>query len=259
MHPTHPSIAALAGLGLAFAAGVAQAQTPPPSPSPSPPQLLVHGLLWDAHEVTVGQVRALAQASGFVSRAERDGGGQIYEAGWVTKPGWTWRQPFGVPARDDEPAVHLTFDEAQQLCRAQGKRLPKDAEWVQAAYLEQRAQPPAGLRSGQRYPYPHGPSARDSHCLSGCGGYAGRAPAGSLWRGVGHVPVMTTPPGVNGLYDMGGNVWEWVDTGEGHERITRSSSWWYGPERQREDDVATKPRDTRVAYIGFRCVQAPSR
>ncbi|MEY3970079.1 MAG: hypothetical protein RL617_1092, partial [Pseudomonadota bacterium] len=30
------------------------------------------------------------------------------------------------------------------------------------------------------------------------------------------------------------------------------------PERQREDDIATKPRDTRVAYIGFRCVRDQS-
>jgi formylglycine-generating enzyme required for sulfatase activity len=57
------------------------------------------------------------------------------------------------------------------------------------------------------------------------------------------------------LYDMGGNVWEWVDGGTGNERITRGGSWWYGPERQVADDVATKPRETRVVYIGFRCVK----
>jgi formylglycine-generating enzyme required for sulfatase activity len=50
-------------------------------------------------------------------------------------------------------------------------------------------------------------------------------------------------------------VWEWVDGGSGNERITRGGSWWYGPERQVADDVATKPRDTRVVYIGFRCVK----
>ena len=66
---------------------------------------------------------------------------------------------------------------------------------------------------------------------------------------------MTTPAGVNGLYEMGGNVWEWVDTGHGNQRITRSASWWYEAERQRESDVATKPIDTRVVYIGFRCVR----
>ena len=66
---------------------------------------------------------------------------------------------------------------------------------------------------------------------------------------------MTTPAGVNGLYEMGGNVWEWVDAGQGEERVTRSSSWWYDASRQRESDIATKPKDTRVVYIGFRCVR----
>lgn len=221
------------------------------------PQRLVHGLWWDAHEVTIGQVKALAKASGFVSQAEKGAGGQVYEAGWTTKPGWTWRTPYGVPAQDDEPAVHLNFDEAQSLCRQQGKRLPTDAEWVKAAYLEQRDPSPAGWIKGKRYTYPQGDRPLGSHCLEGCGSSKGVAPPSSLWRGTGHVPVMRTPAGVNGLWDMGGNVWEWVDTASGHERITRGGSWWYGPERQLEADVATKPRQTQVVYIGFRCVKAP--
>ena len=171
------------------------------------------------------------------------------------KSGWNWRAPFGKLAHDNEPAVHLTFDEAQKICKFQGKRLPTDAEWVKAAYLEQRDQAPAGFTKGQRYTFPNGASARQSHCLNGCGNYAGQAPKGALWRGVGHVLVMTTPPGVNGLFDMGGNVWEWVDTGQGAEKVTRGASWWYDADRQIESDVATKPRDTRVGYIGFRCVQ----
>ena len=221
------------------------------------PQRWVHGLWWDAHEVTIGQVRAIAKATGFVSQAERDGGGQVYEAGWATKPGWTWRTPFGAPARDDEPATHLSFDEASWLCQQRGMRLPTDEEWVKAAYLEQRQPAPQGWITGKTYAYPRGDSPAGSQCLDGCGSQPGVAPKGALWRGSGHVPVMTTPAGVNGLWDMGGNVWEWVDTGSGDERITRGSSWWYGPERQLQTDVATKPRHARVVYIGFRCVKAP--
>ncbi|MBU3725698.1 MAG: formylglycine-generating enzyme family protein [Burkholderiaceae bacterium] len=215
----------------------------------------IHGLQWDIHEITIGQVKQMSKATGFVSQAEREGGGYVYETGWTKKSGWNWRSPFGAPGNDNEPAVHLTFDEAQHICKFFGKRLPTDSEWTKAAYLEQRDNPPAGFIKGKRYTYPSGDSASASHCLNGCGNYKGTAPAGSLNRGVGHVPVMTTPAGVNGLYEMGGNVWEWVDTGPGNERITRSSSWWYGAERQLETDIATKPRDTRVVYIGFRCVR----
>lgn len=221
-------------------------------------QVTVHGLLWDIHEMTVGQVKQFATASGFRSQAEQDGGGYIYEGGWLKMKGWSWRQPFGVPAQDHEPAVHLTFGEAQAICHHFNKRLPTDAEWVAAAFLEQRNPPPANFIRGKRYAYPHGDTAQASHCLQGCQNRQGTAPKGSLTRGTGHLPVMQTSPGVNGLYDMGGNVWEWVNTAVGDERITRGSSWWYDASRQLESDVASKPVDTRVAYVGFRCVQSVS-
>lgn len=65
---------------------------------------------------------------------------------------------------------------------------------------------------------------------------------------------MKTRHGVNRLHDRGGNVWEWVDSGNGDERITLGGSWWYNASRQLADDIATKPKDTRVGYIGLRCV-----
>ncbi|NBT35276.1 MAG: formylglycine-generating enzyme family protein [Betaproteobacteria bacterium] len=218
----------------------------------------VGALLWDAHEFTVGQFREVVRASGLRTRAEQEGGGFIYSGGWQQKLGWTWQAPFGRLADDLEPAVHVTFDEAQAACRQVGARLPTDAEWTSAAYLEQRPHPPKGFTSGQLYRYPSGFSAGSSHCLQGCGTYTGAAPPGALDRGVGHVRIGTTPAGVNGLYDMGGNVWEWVDSGEGDRRVTRGASWWYGPERQLQSDRETKPRETRVAYIGFRCVREAS-
>ena len=61
-----------------------------------------------------------------------------------------------------------------------------------------------GFTRGKRYTYPHGDSAQASHCLQGCLSRQGMAPAGSLNRGSGHLPVMQTAPGINGLYDMGG-------------------------------------------------------
>jgi formylglycine-generating enzyme required for sulfatase activity len=93
-----------------------------------------------------------------------------------------------------------------------------------------------------------------SHCLNGCGDYKGVAPAGALNRGTGHVTTKTTKPGVNGMYDMGGNVWEWTATERNGGYITRGASWWYGPERQQESDVESKSADITVVYIGFRCV-----
>ncbi len=212
-------------------------------------------LEWDLHEVTIGTVKLYAQQTKFVSSGEKEGGSFIYEYGWTRKKDWTWLQPFGVPAKDQEPAVHLNFDEAQAICQFFGKRLPKDQEWTSAAFLEQRTTPPQPFVKGKRYTYANGDTPRNSHCLNGCAGLKGLAPANVLNRGTGHVAVMTTQPGVNGLYDMGGNVWEWVDDGPGNERVTRGASWWYGPENQVESALATKSRDTKVAYVGFRCVK----
>ena len=74
-------------------------------------------LEWDLHEVTIGTVKLYAQQTKFVSSGEKEGGSFIYEYGWTRKKGWTWLQPFGVPAKDQEPAVHLNFDEAQAICQ----------------------------------------------------------------------------------------------------------------------------------------------
>ena len=216
-------------------------------------------------EITVGQFRRFVRATGTVTQAERAGGGQVYEAGWVRKPGWHWAAPFGGdPARvaDDEPAAHLTFHEAQAFCRWAGGRLPTDAEWVSAAYTEQRAAPPAPFQRGRTYPYPTGDAPAGAQCLGDCGDAAvarAQRHGAALSRGHGHARVGTTPGGVNGLHDMGANLWEWVDEPRGAtgnaERRTRGGSWWYGSAQMRADHLQGKPADTAVVYIGARCVR----
>ncbi len=218
-------------------------------------------------ETTVAQFRRFVSATGRVTRAERAGGGQVYEAGWVVKPGWTWQRPFGVPAADDEPAVHIAFDEAQAFCRWAGGRLPRDAEWVAAAYTEQRAAPPAPFERGKTYPYPTGERPEGAICLDDCGAAATALAVrhgAALWRGAGHAPAGASRPGVNGLHEMGGNAWEWVDeppadadaaARSASPKRTRGGSWWYGAAQMTAGHLQDKPADTTVVYIGARCVR----
>jgi formylglycine-generating enzyme required for sulfatase activity len=223
-------------------------------PKSSIPVVQVGNLSWDQSEMTIKDVKIFAAVTGFISQAEKNGGGLSYEAGFVKKTGWNWKTPFGVSANDQEPAVHLNQYEAEKICRFFGKRLPTDDEWTSAAFLEQRSNPPTGYIRGQRYPYPGGNNPLNAHCLSGCGNFQGLAPSGALNRGTGHVLTASSKPGVNGLFDMGGNVWEWTSTQRNGGYITRGASWWYGPERQQEADIESKSADIAVVYIGFRCV-----
>ena len=247
----------VAGVAIAFAAATAHA-------NPSLDWVRVGGFSIARTETTIGQFRAFAKATGIVTKAERAGGGEVYEAGWTRKPGWTWSAPFGpggVPA-DDESAVHVTYEEAQAFCRWAGGRLPTDAEWVSAAYTEQRASPPAPFVRGKTYPYPTGDMPDGAQCLGDCGPAAkSRAirHGAVLLRGEGHAKAGATRAGVNGLFDMGGNAWEWVDEPKGatggDERRTRGGSWWYGAAQMKADHLQGKPPGTAVVYIGFRCAR----
>jgi formylglycine-generating enzyme required for sulfatase activity len=207
----------------------------------------------DRHEVTVGQFRAFVTATGRRTKAEADGGGFQYRAGWERMAGWSWARPYGEPARDDEPAVHVTWHEARDYCRFAGLRLPTDAEWVAAAYTERRPAPPAPFVAGRTYPYPTGETPDGANHLEHEGQWVRGARRGSLDRGVGHVPVRLTAPGVNGLHDMGANVWEWVDHEVGGAKRTRGGSWWYGPPQMRAEALYEKAPDFPAVYIGFRC------
>jgi formylglycine-generating enzyme len=191
----------------------------------------------DQTEVTVGQFRAFAEKTGLVTAAERDGGGFEFGAGWERRPGWTYLMPYGELAADDEPAVHISHGEAAAYCRDAGGRLPTFAEWQSAAYTEQRSTPAAGFEAGRTYDYPVGDS-----------------PEGMNNSRERHVAVGTTKEGINGLYDMGANVWEWLADRQGDDALTAGGSWWYGPDKARAEAAQWKPADFYALYVGFRCV-----
>jgi sulfatase modifying factor 1 len=190
----------------------------------------------DRTEVTIADFRAFLEATGRQTSAEKEGGGYEYAAGWTRRTGWTWAQPFGKRADDREPAVHVTWEEASAFCAHHSGRLPTFEEWSKAAYEEARAEPTDGFETGRTYPYP-----------------VGERPEGMNTSNERHVPVGTTRRGVNGLYDMGANVWEWMANRRGDQAFTAGGSWWYGPGKTRREGAQWKPADFYAVYIGFRC------
>jgi formylglycine-generating enzyme len=198
----------------------------------------------DRTEVTIGQFERYVRATGTVTRAEKEGGGFEYGAGWERRPGWSWRKPEGQATHADMPAVHLDFAEAQAYCRWTGGRLPTGAEWQLAGFTELRDAPPAPWTKGKTYAWSTGDSPQGAN-TSDADPWPRAAPAGA------------TKQGVNGLYDMGANVWEWttdaIDS-KGRERRTVGGSWWYAAYNMKADVQAFKPADFYAVYIGFRCV-----
>lgn len=190
----------------------------------------------DRTEVTIGQFRAFARATNLTTAAERDGGGFEFAGGWIRRSGWSYELPQGQPGADDEPVTHVSWHEASRYCAHVGGRLPSLAEWRVAAYTEGRDQPTDGFIRGRTYTYP-----------------VGDQPDGMNNSRLAHVAVGTTKRGVNGLHDMGANVWEWVADRRGDEALTAGGSWWYGPAQSRAEGAQWKAADFYAVYVGFRC------
>lgn len=138
--------------------------------------------------------------------------------------------------------MHLSWHEARAYCQSVGGDLPNREQWAAAAYTEQRGNPPAPFLRGRTYPYPTGDAPDGANTMGDADGWPR------------HAPVGRTRPGVNGLYDMGANVWEWLTDAQGEERLTAGGSWWYGPSQMRLEGMQYKSAAFHAVYVGFRCV-----
>ncbi len=76
-----------------------------------------------------------------------------------------------------------------------------------------------------------------------------------LSRGNGHSKVGFTKKGINGLYDMGANVWKWANIKNKRTKATKGGSRWYGKEQIHLNYQARKDKNMSAVYIGFRCIK----
>lgn len=225
-------------------------------------RVAVDGFWMDATEVTNAEFEKFVQATGYITIAERTptqeefptappenliAGSTVftptatpvplnnYFQWWNYVPGANWRHPTGpdsdLKGREKYPVVQIGYPDAEAYAKWAGKRLPTEAEWEFAArggragdlYAWGNELKPGGKFAANiyegRFPQQNGDTAED--------GFAGIA------------PVAQYAPNGYGLYDVGGNVWEWC-------------SDWYRPDYYASlmmaGGVARNPQGPEVPY-----------
>jgi formylglycine-generating enzyme required for sulfatase activity len=168
----------------------------------------------------------------------------------------------GGSGRGRQPVINFSWQEAVEYARwlstEAGKhyRLPTEAEWEYVA------------RGGTETAYWWGDQMKSG--MANCAG------CGSPWDEKLTAPVGSFPPNPFGLYDLTGNVWEWVEDcdhddyngapadgsawkkeggGNCYLRVFRGGAWNYGVKGLRSSFRGRGDPALRSATIGFRLLR----
>lgn len=166
-------------------------------------------------------------------------------------------RPARFSQADDHPVVNVEWEDAVAFCTWAGGRLPTEAAWEYAA---------RGGHNERIYPWGNEPS----HRLANYGAEeccAGLVLGPDRWENT--APVRSFPANGYGLFDMAGNVWEWVADGfgpyeagavtdpsvspEGTVHLARGGSWLNFPAALRASNRL--PLSGAVSNVGFRCAR----
>lgn len=197
-------------------------------------RVYVDGYFMDETEVTNEQFAKFVNATGYVTVAEQKptqeefpdappenliAGSVIFSPTpaavnlndflqwWSYVGGTDWKHPLGpessIKGKEKYPAVQITYEDAAAYAKWAGKRLPTEAEWEFAA---------RGGKTGNLYAWGNTlkPNGKFQANI-----YQGHFPIKDGDTGEdgfkGIAPTAQFKPNAYGLYDMAGNVWEWVN------------------------------------------------
>jgi serine/threonine protein kinase/Tol biopolymer transport system component len=221
----------------------------------------IHSVFLDAYyfdqtEVTNSMFASFVNETGYVTDAEKRGDSYVAYGGMTTS-GADWQHPNGPESNLDElgdyPVVHISWNDAVAYCNWAGRRLPTEAEWEKAAR--------GGL---ERKLYPWG--SETPVCTP-------NAPNGAQFLTCGKEPkpIKSFSPNGYGIYDVVGNVREWVSDWysvdyfaqsanvnpegptSGDKHVVRGSSWTSVLSEVRVASRSAYVPDGSSNGIGFRC------
>jgi formylglycine-generating enzyme required for sulfatase activity len=194
-------------------------------------RVYVDGFWMDTTEVTNEQFARFVRATGYVTLAERTPraedfpgarasslvpGSVVFAAPkhpvplndpyqwWADVDGANWRHPLGpkssIAGQEHFPVVHIAYADALAYAKWADKRLPTEAEWEFAA---------RGGLSGQLFPWGDQLEKNGRWMANTHQGHFPDHDSGAD-AFVGLAAVAQFPANGYGLYDVAGNVWEWV-------------------------------------------------
>lgn len=193
---------------------------------------------------------------------------------------WKSQSKDGVPIgnKNDHPVVGVSWEDAVRFCewmsKKEGKlyRLPTDEEWSYAVGIarhESRTMyvTPESLHQKTPNEFPWGGNfpLQTNDKAGNYGDTIWRARFPSMPSLEGYTdgfattaPVMSFQPNKTGLFDLGGNVWEWVAdwwNPQQRERVLRGGSFYSGEKVILLSSYrGYQPPMRRAHDFGFRCV-----
>ena len=229
-------------------------------------RIFVSSYFLDGFEVTNDEFSEFVEETGYVTDVERAGEGWHWGPAWRKVPGANWRRPHGpgssIDGLERHPVVQVSWNDAKTFCHWQGKRLPTEAEWEHAARgaegrLYAWGNEPPGGKAGFRA------SSGTERCCAASeeDGFLYTAPVGSFPRS--HPELA--------LFDLTGNVWEWVQDSYApdyyqhspepnpvnldatRKKVIRGGGWGNNPWGLRATLRHANPANTGLSMVGIRC------